>query len=97
MSVIDFNIEHTDEPPAKPLADIGNDLLVSATISFNPTLPTLAGIGFKLSASANGKVEVYNEETDKDEDGVLGKGKEDEDASGTVGYADKTFTFGKAG
>jgi hypothetical protein len=83
MSVIDFSIDHPENIPTKPLGEVEKDL-VSATVGFTPELPSLGGIGFKLSASANGKVEAYNDKSDTDEDGVLGTAKESEDPFGPV-------------
>lgn len=70
MSVLDFKIETPENLPTKLLGDVEKDL-VSATVGFNPTLPPLGVVTFKLSASANGKIEAYNEVSDIDEDGVL--------------------------
>lgn len=83
MSVVNFELIHPEQIPNQKLKDVEKGLL-GATASFNPQIPSLGGIGFKLSASANGKIEAYNEPSDKDEDEVLGKTVNDEDAFGKV-------------
>lgn len=83
MSVVKFELIHPEQLPDQKLKDVEIDLL-SATATFEPTIPSIAGIGFKMSASANGKIEAYNEPSDSDKDEVLGKTVEDEDAFGKI-------------
>lgn len=83
MSILDFELDTTKNLPNKPLEDVEKEL-ISATASFNASPPALAGITFKLSAQANGKIEAYNEPSDKDEDGVLGKKVEEETPAGKI-------------
>lgn len=84
MSDIKFEVVPPEVFPNQPLKDVEKSL-VKATFSFTGTPPNLGPINFKLSASANGKIEAYNEASDKDEDKVLVSEPEtDEGSSGSV-------------
>ena len=83
MSVVKFELIQPDQLPNQLLKDVEQNLL-SATATFEPTIPSIAGISFKMSASANGKIEAYNEPSDTDSDEVLGKTVIDEDAFGKI-------------